>query len=70
VYMPGDFGYMLDSPTSNPNTGEVRNSTFRHYAGAGSGTFSLAQLTYGSGNSRVAWDSSTVPDHSTVGAVR
>jgi hypothetical protein len=70
MYMPADFGYLLDSPTSTPNTGEVRNSTFHHYAGAGSGTFSLAELTYGSGNSRVAWDASTVPDYSIIGAVR
>jgi len=49
---------------SFPNTGVVRNSTLF------GGTISVSPLADGGGNSSLAWDGSTVPDYSGVGAIR
>jgi hypothetical protein len=58
-----DLNYALHG--SKANTGEIRNSTFY-----GQQALSYAPLTNGGGNSSVTWDGSTVPDYSTVGAIR
>lgn len=64
VYMYGAF---VDP---YPNTGEVINSTLYSEAGA-SGSIDIGGgITLGAGNSRGAWDGVTVPDYSTVGAIR
>lgn len=53
---------------SNSNTGTVQNSTL--YNSSGSGTVGFTGYTNGGGNDNQVWDGSTVPDYSSVGAVR
>ena len=63
--------YAFFAPVTVNNSGEIRNSRHSSTAGAGGGTISAGGgITVGSGNDRVAWDGSTVPDYSTVGAIR
>ena len=49
---------------SMANTGEIRNSTFY------GGTLNYGPLENGGGNASSSWDGTTVPDYSTVGAIR
>ena len=63
--------YAFFAPVTVNNSGEIRNSRHSSTAGAGSGTISAGGgITVGSGNDRVAWNGSTVPDYSNVGAIR
>lgn len=62
--------YAFTGPNPTPNSGIILNSRLHTTFGAGDGTFDTGSMTYGSGNDRVAWDGSTVPDYSNVGAIR
>lgn len=72
VYNPGSItftSYVDDSPQTVTNSGTVSNSTYNAQSGAGSFPTPTG-FSDGGGNSQVAWDGSTVPNYSTVGAVR
>lgn len=64
-----DGAYTYGDPP-NANSGILEGCTLYSALGAGDGSTSVLDFTDGSGNSREAWDGSTVPDHSLVGAVR
>ncbi len=72
VYNPGSItvtSYVDGTPQSVTNSGTVSNSTYN--AESGSGSFPTpAGFSNGGGNSQVAWDGNTIPDYSSVGAVR
>lgn len=53
------------------NSAEIRNSRLHAANGAGDGTLAMPSgFTSGGGNDRVAWDGSTLPDYSAIGAIR
>lgn len=63
--------YWYFAPNTVANSGEIRNSTQYSQEGAGTGTPEIgSDFTLGTGNSRVSWDGTTVPDSSTIGAIR
>jgi hypothetical protein len=64
-----DINQYVNQAGGGSNSGTVQNSTL--YTEAGAGAFpSISPLTDGGGNAREAWDGSTVPSHSSVGAIR
>lgn len=69
VYDLGNLGpnYVLWESLSS---GVILNGQLHVATGAGDGTFSYGPYTNGGGNSRVAWDGVTLPDHSGIGAIR
>jgi hypothetical protein len=59
------------SVTNAPFTeAEIRNSRMYSTAGAGAYVYPTGGFTNGGGNDKVAWDGSTLPDYSIIGAVR
>jgi chitodextrinase len=66
-----DDNYMFaDQMGGYSNSGTVINSTLYTTAGASGSIGISGGVTIGSGCTRAAWDGVTVPDHSTVGAIR
>lgn len=63
--------YAFLSPLSVSNSGTIINSRHHSSAGAGGGAISAGGgISVGAGNTRVAWDGTSVPDYSRIGAIR
>lgn len=69
-YAPDEVSglYAFSAPLTNANDGTILNSTL--FNTSGTGTVGFAGMTNGGGNTNSTWDETTVPDYSTVGAVR
>lgn len=74
VYNAGSLSftsYVDDFPSQNGNTNSGTISNSSHHTQGTVGSFPTPSgFTNVSGNTQVAWDGSTVPDYSTVGAIR
>jgi hypothetical protein len=64
----GAFAYYSSPFPFTPPSGTVQNCGL--YNSSGTGAHLVANLTNGGGNTNHVWDGSTVPDYSTVGAIR